>query len=164
MARRLTAGIIIAYLIAVVQTTIGGRLALAGAAPDLLLVWVVCIGLLAGPRVGMVAGFACGLIEGSLLQASVGALAISKGVAGLGAGVISGAVSRDHWLAPPLAAAVLTVAAEAVFLLLSPVSGWTHAARLIVVRVVYHAALSVVAFAAISRGWRVTGEPNQGVA
>jgi rod shape-determining protein MreD len=165
MARRLAAGIIISYLLVVLQTTIGGRLALAGVAPDLLLVWVICIGLLGGPRIGMVAGFACGALEGSLLQSLIGPLAISKGIAGLGAGIISAGMSRDHRLVPPLAAALLTLVAEAAFLELSGLSGgWAHAARVIGVRTIYHAVLSAIAFAAVSRGWRATTEARREVA
>jgi rod shape-determining protein MreD len=157
MARRLAAGTIISYLLAVLQTTIGGRLALAGVAPDLLLVWVICIGLLGGPRVGLVVGFACGALEGSLLQSLIGPLAISKGIAGLGAGIISAGMSRDHWLVPPLAAVLLTLAAEVTFLAFSGLSGgWAYAARVIGVRTIYHAVLSAIAFAAVSRGWRAT--------
>ena len=165
MARRLAAAAIISYLLAVLQTTIGGRLALAGVAPDLLLVWVICIGLLAGPRAGVVAGFACGALEGSLLQGSIGSLAISKGIAGLGAGIISASMSRDHWLVPPIAAILLTLVAEAAFLSLSGLSGcWAYAARVIGVRAVYHAVLSAIAFAAVSRGWRATTETGPEVA
>ncbi len=152
MARCVVAGIIITYLLAVFQTTVGSRLAVAGSTPDLLLVWTVCIGLQSGPRAGIVAGFASGALEGSLLQNLIGPLAVSKCLSGFGAGMISTRMFRENWLVPAISAALLTVANEAVFASLSTTRGeWVYAARVIGVRTIYHAALAPVAFAAISR-------------
>ena len=152
MARCVVAGIIITYLLAVFQTTVGSRLAVAGATPDILLVWTVCIGLLSGPRAGMLVGFASGAIQGSLLQGLIGPLAISKGLSGFGAGLISTRMFRENWLVPAISAALLTLANEAVFLALSPAPGeWVYAARVIGARTVYHAALAPIAFAAVAR-------------
>jgi rod shape-determining protein MreD len=152
MARCLVAGILITYLLAVFQTTIGSRLALAGATPDLLFVWTVCIGLLSGPRAGMAVGFVSGILEGSLLQAMIGSLAISKGLSGLGAGLISARMFREHWLVPVISGAVLTLVNEAAFLALSGnTGGWVHVGRVIGMRAVYHAVLTPIAFAAVAR-------------
>jgi len=153
MARSVVSAIIVTYGLAVVQATVGGRLAVGGVAPDLLLVWTVCIGLLSGPRAGMIAGFACGILEGSLLQRMIGALAVGKGLSGLAAGLISTRMLREHWLVPAISAAVLTLANEMVFLALSDRSGgWGYSGRAIGLRVLYHAALAPIMFAAVARG------------
>ena len=153
MARSVVSAIIVTYVLAVVQATIGSRLAVAGVAPDLLLVWTVCVGLLSGPRAGMIAGFACGFLEGSLLQRMIGALAVGKGVSGLAAGLISTRMLREHWLVPAISAAVLTLANEMVFLALSDRSGgWGYSGRALGLRVLYHAALAPIMFAVVARG------------
>ena len=155
MVRCVAAGIVITYALAVIQTTIGSRLAMAGATPDLLLLWTVCVGLLSGPRAGMLVGFACGGLEGSLLQTLLGPLAISKGLSGFGAGIISTKLFRENWLVPAIAAALLTLGNDAVFLALSSAKpGGVEAARMIGLRMAYHAVLAPLAFAAVSRGRR----------
>jgi rod shape-determining protein MreD len=155
MARCIVAGIVITYALAVIQTTIGSRLAVAGATPDLLLVWTICIGLLSGPRLGMLVGFASGALEGSLLQSLIGPLAISKGLGGFGAGIISTKLFRENWLVPGIAAALLTLVSDALFLALSSTrGGWADAARTIGLRTIYHALLAPIAFAAVSRARR----------
>jgi rod shape-determining protein MreD len=155
MARSAVSAIIVTYALAVVQATVGGQLAVAGVAPDLLLVWTVCIGLLGGPRAGMIAGFACGFLEGSLLQRTIGALAAAKGLSGLAAGLISTRMLREHWLAPAIAAGLLTIANEVVFLALSDrTAGWAYAGRVLGVRTLYHAVLAPVMFAAAARARR----------
>lgn len=161
MARCVLAGIVITYALVVLQTTVGSRLAVAGATPDLLLVWTVCIGLLSGPRLGMVVGFASGALEGSLLQTLIGPLAISKGLSGFGAGIISTKLFRENWLVPGIAAALLTLVNDAVFLALSTTrAGWGDAARTIGLRTIYHALLAPIAFAAVSRARRAMAGPR----
>jgi rod shape-determining protein MreD len=155
MARSVVLAAIVTYALAVVQATVGRRLAVAGVAPDLLLVWTVCIGLLSGPRAGMVVGFACGFLEGSLLQRMIGALATGKALSGLAAGLISTRMLREHWLVPAIAAALLTIANEMVFLALSDKSaGWGYAGRTLGVRTLYHAVLAPIMFAAVARARR----------
>ncbi len=159
MIRSAIAGIVIAYALAVIETTLGSRLAVAGAAPDLLLVWTVCAGLLGGPRVGMVIGFAAGATEGALLQSLIGPLAIGKGASGFAAGAISTKLSREHCLTPAIAAALLTVINDVAFIALAGAQGsWLFSARTIGLRALYHALLTPFAYAAASRARRaITG-------
>ncbi len=152
MPRCIIIGAITTYLIAVLQTTVGGRLVVAGASPDLLLVWTVCIGLSSGPRAGMLTGFASGALEGALLQSFIGPLAIGKGVGGLGAGIISTKLFRDNWLAPAITAVLITLVNDSIILALAGSrSGWVDALENVGLRALYHAVLTPIAFAAIAR-------------
>ena len=155
MARCIIAGVIVTYLLAVFQTTVGGICAIRGVSPDLLLVWVICLGLLSGRVPGALIGFACGLLEGGLAQAWIGAFAISKALSGFGAGVLATKLFRENWAVPSLSAAVLTLFNEVTFLLVSRADGWPHAAHIIAVRMAYHAVLAPVVFVLTVRVRRV---------
>ncbi|HUU54311.1 MAG TPA: LytS/YhcK type 5TM receptor domain-containing protein [Armatimonadota bacterium] len=151
MARCIIAGVMVTYLLAVFQATLGARLAVAGVAPDLLFVWTICLGLLTGPRVGALVGFGAGVLEGSLRQALIAALGISKGFSGFAAGLLATKMFRENWLVPALSAGLLTLLNEIVFLLASRHDAWTHVGRLIGGRALYHAVLTPIAFALIIR-------------
>jgi cell shape-determining protein MreD len=151
MLRCILAGITVTYLLAVFQATLGTRLSMAGIPPDLLFVWTICVGLLGGARAGMIAGFACGALEGSLHQSLIAALAISKGISGLGAGIASTRFFRESWIVGLLAGAFLTVINDGVFLVLSGGGVRGEAGRLVLGRAVYHAILTPVAFWVVVR-------------
>ena len=154
MTRCIISGVVVTYLLAVVQTALGGRLAVRGVPPDLLFVWTVVIGLLSGRTAGALAGFGSGLLEGALTQAWIGALAISKTMTGFLAGVLATKLFRENWAVPSLSAVVLTIANEAIFLLVAWQDDWARAGRVVAVRVVYHAALAPVFFAVALRARR----------
>jgi rod shape-determining protein MreD len=154
MARCIIAAALVTYALAVFQNALGGLIAIQGVSPDLLFLWTVCMGLLSGHHVGALVGFGCGLLEGGLQQASIGAFAISKTLSGFGAGVMAGKMFRENWLVPIVSAGVLTVVNEGIFLLLSRGADWSQAGRLIGLRALYHAALAPFAFAIVARARR----------
>jgi len=155
MARCIIAGILTTYAIAVLQSTIAGRLAVWRVAPDLLFVWTVCVGLLyrAGP--GALVGWGSGLLEGALQQRWIGAYAVSKTISGFLAGHLGTKMFKENWLVPLVCAGLLTLVNEAGFLLLSRGGVWPAAGRVVGVRVLYHAALAPFALAAVRRGHRL---------
>jgi rod shape-determining protein MreD len=151
MIRMMVLGVAVAYGMAVLQSTVGGRLAVAGVAPDLLLVWTISMGLACGGLTGAVTGWAGGLIQGGLQQKWIGAYAISKTVSGFIAGRLGAKMFKENWLAPMVCAALVTVLNEGVFLLFSRSGPWEGAWRVVGVRVVYHAVLAPFFFAAAYR-------------
>lgn len=155
MARCIIAGVVAIYLLAVLQTTIGGLLTIHGVAPDLLFVWTVCLGLLSGRVPGALIGFGCGLLEGGISQRWIGALAISKLLSGFGAGILGGKLFKENWAVPGVAAALLTVMNEAAFALVAGATDWARAGHLLLVRVCYHALLAPIFFALIARARRL---------
>jgi rod shape-determining protein MreD len=154
MARCIIAGVAVTYFLAVIQTTIGEFLMIRGVAPDLLLVWAICVGLLSGSSVGALIGFGCGLLEGGLTQMWMGAFAISKALSGFGAGVLATKLFKENWAVPSVAAVVLTLVNEAAFLFVSRAGSGAHAGRIVLVRLIYHAVLAPFMFALTVRGRR----------
>ncbi len=162
MARCIIAGAVVTYALAIFQNTLGGFIAIWGVAPDLLLVWTICMGLLSGRHVGALVGFGSGLMEGGLQQTAIGALAISKTVSGFGAGVLTGKMFRENWLVPIVSAGVLTAINEAIFLVLYRAADWSQAGRIVGLRMAYHAVLTPVVFAIAGRARRgLLGRPEE---
>lgn len=146
MTRCIIAGVIVTFLLGVLQTTLSGPMSAFGVAPDLLLLWAVCIGLLSGSTAGALIGFGAGLLEGALQQAWIGAYVISKMLSGFTAGLLATRMFRENWLVPAVCAAVLTLVNEAAFLLISGAGEWGQAGRILGVRVGYHAVLAPIFF------------------
>jgi len=93
----------------------GSVLALAGTGgihPDLLLVVVVALALLADGKKGAIIGLAAGLLQDVLAAAPLGFFAFGKTLAGLVAGVLAREVYRDFLPAPLMVVAGLTVLNE----------------------------------------------------
>ncbi len=151
MARCIIVGVLVTYLVGVLQATLSTRFAVVGVSPDLPLVWGLCVGLLGGPRAGALAGFGAGLIEGALRQAEIGALSLSRGLGGLGAGLLATKMFRENWLMPVVCAVLMTLVSEAVLAVASRAGGWHLAGRIAGVRVVYHSLLTPVAVALADR-------------
>lgn len=82
-------------LMLVLETSVLPFLTVRGVRPDLILILVISLGLLNGPREGALAGFAGGLLEDLLLGRYVGVRAISKMIAGYLAGLAGKRVYRD---------------------------------------------------------------------
>jgi rod shape-determining protein MreD len=162
MVRCLLAAIVVTYVLAVVQSTVGGRLALWGVSPDLLLVWTISVGLPGGALAGTLTGWGAGLLEGSLQQAWLAPCAISKAVGGLVAGELGARMHKENWLVPAICAAVITFVNEVVFLLLSRTAFSAHAAKVVGVRVCYHAVLAPFGVAAVLRGRRALARQRRG--
>lgn len=86
-ARRL--GLAALLLVAVVlQSAVVERLPLPGSPPDLVLVLVVVVGLLEGPRTAMLTGFAGGLLADLLSDHQLGRLALAYVLVGFVAGLL----------------------------------------------------------------------------
>jgi rod shape-determining protein MreD len=155
MARRVITAIVITYLLAVLQTTLGHQIAILGVAPDLLFLWTVAVGLLSGSTAGALVGFGSGLLQGGLTQAWVGAFAMSKTISGFSAGWLATKLLREHWAVPSLCAALLTLVNDGIFLLISGAGGGGQPGRTLALRVLYHGALAPIAFALTAQGRRV---------
>jgi rod shape-determining protein MreD len=86
--RRAVLGALVVVLAVVLQSAVLARLPLPGSAPDLVLVVVVAVGLLEGPRSGMLTGFAAGLLADLGSDHEVGRLALAYVLAGFLAGLL----------------------------------------------------------------------------
>ena len=96
---------------AVVQVTIVTGTRLLGSEPDLLLVTVVCVALVAGSIPGAVAGFAAGLLVDVMTLGTLGTTSIVLTLAGYWAGRYGETTGRGRAYAAPLAAAAISLLA-----------------------------------------------------
>jgi rod shape-determining protein MreD len=96
---------------AVVQVTTISGTRLLGAEPELLLVTIVCLALVAGSIPGAVAGFAGGLLVDVMTLGTLGTSSILLTVAGYWAGRYGETTGRGRPYAPALAAFAISLVA-----------------------------------------------------
>jgi rod shape-determining protein MreD len=95
-----------------VQTTVLPQLTLFGAAPDLVLLVTISMGLLEGPLAGAATGFAGGLLEDLLLTTVTGITALAYLLVGYAVGKIRPYVQSTSVLVPVTGIFIGTVAAN----------------------------------------------------
>jgi rod shape-determining protein MreD len=99
------------FVAAIVQVTILAGVRVLGAQPDLLLVTVVCVALVAGSTPGAVAGFAGGLLVDVMTLGTLGTTSIVLTLAGYWAGRYGETTGRGRRYAPALAAFAISILA-----------------------------------------------------
>lgn len=92
--------VIMALIALTLQSTVFNHLNIAGVKPDIILVMAVCIGVVRGPRQGMIAGLALGLLEDLYLGRFIGMNAICKGSAGFIVGWFTLGAFSENLLVP----------------------------------------------------------------
>jgi rod shape-determining protein MreD len=125
----------VVFVAAMLQVVVVSSVAIAGGAPDLLLVTVVALGLLRGSVPGAVFGFAGGLIVDLLTLETLGITSLVLTLAGPWAGRWAETTGRGRRLAPVIAVGALTVLAAAFSLVLHYMLGDDVVARLALVTV-----------------------------
>lgn len=148
---RLRVGVLV-VLTAFVQSTFGNDLRIAGVAPDLLILVVVCAGLVGGPEQGTVVGFCAGLLSDLLAtDTPFGLWALTLCLTGFVVGALRTAVLREGWLLTPAVALVATAGAVLGFVGLGYLVGQAQLAaegrswllRVVLVEGAYAAVLSL---------------------
>jgi rod shape-determining protein MreD len=99
------------FVAAIVQVTILAGVRVLGAQPDLLLVTVVCVALVAGSTPGAVAGFSGGLLVDVMTLGTLGTTSIVLTLAGYWAGRYGETTGRGRRYAPALAAFAISILA-----------------------------------------------------
>lgn len=99
------------FVAAVVQVATISGARLLGAEPDLLLVTVVCVALVAGSVAGAVSGFAGGLLVDVMTLGTLGTTSILLTLAGYWAGRYGETTGRGRSYAAPLAAFAISLLA-----------------------------------------------------
>jgi rod shape-determining protein MreD len=102
---------VLVLLAAVVQVTVITGIRVLGAEPDLLLVTIVCVALVAGSLPGAIAGFAGGLVVDVMTLGTLGTTSIVLTLAGYWAGRYGETTGRGRAYAPPLAAFAISLLA-----------------------------------------------------
>jgi rod shape-determining protein MreD len=100
------------FVAAVLQVSAISGLRLLGAEPDLLLVTIVVVGLLAGSITGAAAGFAGGVLVDVMTLGVLGTTSILLTLAGYWSGRYGETTGRGRRYAPPLSAFAISAAAS----------------------------------------------------
>ena len=139
------------------QSTLLARLTLLGVIPQLVLVLVVCLAFLDGPRVGVVVGFAGGLLQDLLLpQSIIGLTALVYTLVGYGVGSLRQLAPGDSVWSPVLAVALASAVAEFGYAMLAIILGqeWvsiSYTAKVTGLVVLYDTLLTPFAFPVVRR-------------
>ncbi len=112
LARLVAIGGVVLVAVAL-QSTVLARLTLLGVIPQLVLIVVVSLAFLDGSRVGLVAGFAGGLLQDLLLpQSIVGLTALVYTLVGYGVGSVRQFAPTNSVWSPVIAVAIASGVAE----------------------------------------------------
>ena len=117
---------LVLLLFLVLELTVLDRLRVFGAGPDIMLLLAVVAGIVGGPRVGALFGFAAGIILDLFLQTPMGLSALVFCLVGYGVGNIQGGVLRAAWWIPIVTTLVASVGGVLLYALVATVVGQPH--------------------------------------
>ena len=147
----------VVLLAVALQSTLLARLTLLGVIPQLVLVVVVSLAFLDGPRVGVVVGFAGGLLQDLLLpQSIIGLTALVYTLVGYGVASLRQFAPGESVWTPVLAVALASAVAEFSYAVLAIILGqpWvsiSFTAKVTGLVVLYDTLLTPFAFPLVRR-------------
>lgn len=147
----------VVLLAVALQSTLLARLTLLGVIPQLALVVVVSLAFLDGGRVGVVVGFAGGLLQDLLLpQSIIGLTALVYTLIGYGVGSLRQFAPSESVWSPVLAVALASAVAEVSYAMLAIILGqeWvsiSFTAKVTGLVVLYDTLLTPFAFPVLRR-------------
>ncbi|MBV8983375.1 MAG: rod shape-determining protein MreD [Acidimicrobiia bacterium] len=107
----------------VVELTVLDHLRVFGAGPDVMLLLAVVAGIVGGPRVGALFGFAAGIVLDLFLETPMGLSALVFCIVGYAVGNIQGGVLRAAWWIPVVTTFAASVAGVLLYALTATVVG-----------------------------------------
>jgi rod shape-determining protein MreD len=123
-ARRITLFVFVLAIAAVIQTTMGSRLSLLTARPDLVLLLVVSHSIVRGMSDGLLGGVLGGLIIDSLTPIPFGAATIGMAIVGLGTGLGESNLYRSNLIIPLVAVFLATIFYHSFLMLALQAAAW----------------------------------------
>lgn len=155
-------------LFLVVELTVLDHLRVFGAGPDIMLLLAVVAGIVGGPRVGALFGFAAGIVLDLFLETPMGLSALVFCIVGYAVGNIQGGVLRAAWWIPVVTTFVASVAGVLLYALVATVVGQPNLVKphLFVIAAVVGVFNALVApFALRLMRWSLSGmEPERAYA
>lgn len=121
-ATRVRAPVLI-LLVLIAHLTLLTSLRVDGVAPDTMLLLTVAGGIAAGPAVGALLGFACGLVIDLFLQTPLGLSALVFSLVGYGVGSVQTGILRSSWWIPVLTVLVASAGGVVLYALVGGVIG-----------------------------------------
>jgi rod shape-determining protein MreD len=146
--------VLVLILGAILNGPLAHRMALFGAAPDLLVIGVACLSLFLGRAAGAVVGFVSGLLMGSLTGEFLGAYAVSRAFGGFVAGWAPRFLLPQLWITGPVVTFLSTLTVDLVFLLIAPQNDLGSWVKLSILRSAYHAGLCVPLYLLLLRSMK----------
>ena len=123
---RLRIGLLLIVAV-LIQTALGNDMRVAGVAPDLMVLAVICAGLTGGAEAGAWVGFWAGLLTDMFLTSTpVGLSALTYCLIGAAIGALRASVLQERRILVPFAALVGTGAAVLLFVAAGDVLGQTQ--------------------------------------
>lgn len=158
--------VVLLFVVAVLQATVFSDVDILGGTPDVMLVVLVCVALLAGPVAGALAGFVAGLVIDVSNLDTLGVTSLLLVLAGYWAGRYGETVQRDRRPGPYLAVVAATVVYAIAGLGLRSILGQGPSARVVLVDNLFPAvALDVIvafpAFGLVRRLFRGRPQPDR---
>jgi rod shape-determining protein MreD len=117
---------LVLLLFLVVELTVLDHLRVFGAGPDIMLLLAIAAGIVGGPRVGALFGFAAGIVLDLFLETPMGLSALVFCIVGYAVGNIQGGVLRAAWWIPVVTTFVASVAGVLLYALIATVVGQPH--------------------------------------
>lgn len=115
--------VLFAVLAAVLQIAVAPNIAIAGVAPNFLLLMVVISAMVDGPRRGMSMGFALGFVYDLTTTGPVGPGTLVFTLVGFMAGQMRQNMFSSGWIAPLMVFSISTLSAEVLYVLVGKVLG-----------------------------------------
>ncbi len=131
----------------VLQSTLFPHLTVAGAKPDLVLIFIILYALMHGPKEGALVGLAGGLLQDLMFGQYLGMNALAKLSVGYGFGVLERRIYKESLLIPIAALFLGTFLNETVLYLLGlagsgQINYFTYAGKVILATAVYNSCLA----------------------
>ena len=114
---------LVLLLFLVLHLSVLDKIRIDNAAPDVMLLLAVAAGIVGGPKLGALLGFASGIVLDLFLQTPMGLSALVFCLVGYGVGNIQGGVLRASWWIPVLTTLAASVAGELAYALVATVVG-----------------------------------------
>lgn len=129
-ALRIRVGVIL-LLALLLQTTIVPDVRILGVCADVMLLCTACAGLVGGPEMGAIVGFAAGLLADLFLTATpLGLTALVFSLIGYSVGSIRRSVLQEGWLLAPATGFVASSAGIVAFVLAGVMVGQTQLTKM----------------------------------
>jgi len=117
---------LVVLAVLIVHTTLLTSFHFEGVTPDSMLLLTVAGGITAGPTLGALMGFACGLAIDLFLQTPLGLSALVFSLVGYAVGSVQTGILRTSWWIPIFTALVASAAGELLYAVVGAVIGQPH--------------------------------------
>ena len=114
---------LLAYLGLLLQSTIFSQITIAGVKPDFVLILILFMAILEGPKRGVLFGYTLGFLEDIMTGRLIGVNALSKGITGFILGWFTKRTYRENLLVPIMGVFIGTIFNGLIFFIIGKIFG-----------------------------------------